>query len=163
MVFRPGEYGEEVAAILESPNGAAMLRATSASRLFSGARAPEPAMAGLYLHFGCWQEAHEIAQEIKTREGSYWHALVHRAEPDDFNSGYWFGQVGRHPIFPELARAAAEAGIGDGTSWDPKAFIKLCAEARVRPGSELAERVENVKRVEWELLFAYCAERNIGQ
>lgn len=158
-MFRHDEYGDEVAAILASPDGPALLMATSAGRLFSGARAPEAAMAGLYLHFGCWEEAHQLAQDIETREGSYWHALVHRAEPDDFNSGYWFGQVGRHPIFPALAKAAAEIGLDTGTSWDPHAFIKLCAAARARPGSELEQRVSQVRRVEWQMLFDYCAQK----
>src|SRR5690242_3338008 len=117
MAFHPHSYGPEVAAILAlADNGERLmplvqgkcvseearrrLAAADARALFAGARAPEAAMAGLYLYFGCWDKAHEIAQGIENAEGSYWHAIVHRQEPDAANSGYWFRQAGAHPIFP---------------------------------------------------------------
>ena len=128
------------------------LRASSTARLFAGARAPEAAMSGLYVYFSCFEEAHTIAQDIATAEGSYWHAIVHRQEPDAGNAAYWFRQVGGHPIFPALARAAGREG-----SWDPFAFIEMCEQARRQPGSELEDRARAIQRVEWQLLFDYCA------
>ena len=73
------------------------LEMASAGDLFPTSRAPEAALAGLYFYFSCWDDAHRVAQDISTAEGSYWHAIVHRQEPDDWNSAYWFRQVGRHP------------------------------------------------------------------
>ena len=96
------------------------LNATNAHALFPHARAPKAAMAGLYLYFGCWNEAHEVAQNVGTPEGSYWHAIVHRQEPDAGNSAYWFRQVRAHPIFPALAKVA---GV---EKWDPLEFIRQC-------------------------------------
>jgi hypothetical protein len=128
------------------------LRGTSPPRLFPGARAPEAAMSGLYVYFSCFEEAHSIAQDIATAEGSYWHAIVHRQEPDAGNSAYWFRQVGTHPIFPALARAA-----GNGERWDPFAFIEQCEQARRQPGSEFETRARAVQLIEWQLLFDYCA------
>src|SRR4051812_4798889 len=90
------------------------------------ANVPEPARAGLYLHAGFWDEAHEIAQSISTTDGSYWHAIVHRQEPDAGNAGYWFHRVGAHPIFPVLAKRAAEIDPAFDGPWDPIAFVDYC-------------------------------------
>lgn len=103
----------------------ARLQAVSAARLFPGARAPEAALSGLYVYFSCFEEAHQIAQDIATAEGSYWHAIVHRQEPDAGNAAYWFRQVGAHPIFPALARAAGREG-----QWGP-----VCVHRNVRAGA----------------------------
>jgi hypothetical protein len=128
------------------------LRAVSAARLFAGARAPEAALSGLYVYFSCFEEAHAMSQDIPTAEGSYWHAIVHRQEPDAGNAAYWFRRVGAHPIFPALARAAGQDG-----PWDPLAFIEMCEQARRQPGSELEARAQAIQRTEWQLLFDYCA------
>ena len=169
FVFQAADYGPEVAAILALDGGgerlmplamercsseAALerLRAASPPGLFAKARAPEAAMSGLYVYFSCFEEAHALAQDIATAEGSYWHGIVHRQEPDAGNAAYWFRQVGAHPIFPVLARAAGQEG-----RWDPFAFIEQCEQARRQPGSELETRVRALQRVEWQLLFDYCA------
>jgi hypothetical protein len=162
MLFDPQAYGPQVAAILaldgngerltplvqsgcSSPEALSRLKSTSGTELFSKARAPQAALAGLYLYFGCWAEAHQVAQDIETPDGSYWHAIVHRQEPDAGNSSYWFRQVGRHPIFPALAKIA-------GTPrWDPFEFISLCE--RAAPGAL------ELQRAEWQLLFDYCAAK----
>ena len=135
------------------------LQTAGARGLFAGSRAPEAALAGLYLYFSCWDEAHEAAQNIPTPEGSYWHAIVHRQEPDDWNSSYWFRQAGRHAIFPKLAECAAGFGIGGASRWDPTEFIAVCAEARREPGGDLERRALEVQRIEWQLLFDYCAAK----
>ena len=174
MEFDPRVYGEEVAAILaldgdgqrlmplaegrcSSDRAYQALQATSAGRVFKGAQAPEAAMAGLYLYFSCLDEAHEIAQEIHTPEGSFWHAIMHRQEPDEGNSGYWFNRVGAHPIFPALHSAATEIGVNLGPRWNPHLFIDFCQQARRQPGSEMERRALEVQRSEWQLLFHHCA------
>jgi hypothetical protein len=174
MQFDPAAYGEEVAAILaldglgervmplaegrcSSDPAREILRAVDAVRLFPGARSPHAAIAGLYLYFSCWDEAHQTAQDIPTAEGSYWHAIVHRQEPDEGNSGYWFRRVGAHAVFPDLRKEAAALGVDFGVQWDPLAFVEFCERARREPGSEREQQALEVQRAEWQLLFDYCA------
>ncbi len=176
MEFDPQAYGEEVAEILALDGGGqrlmplalgrcsseearSRLSATTAARLFPGARAPEAALGGLYLYFSCIDDAHGIAQDIPTPEGSYWHGIVHRQEPDAGNSSYWFRRVGAHPIFPALLETAADLGVDFGERWDPFAFIEYCERARRNPGSAEEQRALAVQRAEWQLLFDYCAAR----
>jgi hypothetical protein len=178
MSFDAKAFGDQVAAILaldgsgerlmpltvsrcSSDRAREMLRASTAHALFPSARAPEAALAGLYLYFSCFDDAHEIAQRIDSVDGSFWHAIVHRQEPDAGNSSYWFRRAGLHPIFPALAERAA--GIGGRYSvklpaaWDPFAFINLCEAARERPGSNIEKAALEIQRAEWQLLFDHCA------
>ena len=126
--FRAHKYGEEIARLLamhgngemEMPlirpalgvgSARAALEGRSAVALFPEGRAPEAALAGLYLYFGCWDEAHQHADAAETRENYYWHAIVHRQEPDAWNAGYWFRKTGSHAIFPALVRGSARGRL----------------------------------------------------
>jgi len=183
-LFDPTAYGPDVAAILEldghgerlmplapgllpkdtrcsNPEAPGRLKAVTARQLFPNSRAPEAALAGLYLYFSCLDEAHEIAQSLDSPEGSYWHAILHRQEPDPGNSNYWFGRVGAHPIFPPLRERAAALGVDFGGRWDAFAFIQLCERARAQSGSDLETRALQVQRAEWQLLFDYCAAKKL--
>jgi len=140
------------------------LRGASAGALFPGALSPQGALAGLWLYFSCFDEGHSIAQDLPTPEGSYWHAILHRQEPDDWNSGYWFRQLGRHPVFEPLALEAARlasarsaAGFTSPSPWDPEAFIRFCSRARDIEGGEEEKLAREIQRAEWRLLFSWCA------
>jgi hypothetical protein len=133
------------------------LQAAGPRDLFPQSRAPEAAMAGLYLYFSCLDEAHTLAQAVDTPDGGFWHGIMHRQEPDAGNAGYWFRRVGRHAIFPELRDAAQALGYAAGASWDPFAFIAACEEARRGAGSELELLMRRVQLAEWQLLFQHCA------
>jgi hypothetical protein len=124
--------------------------------------------AGLWLHFNYLDESHAISQELHTTTGSYWHAMMHRREPDFDNAKYWFRRVGAHPVYEPLRRTAAEwaeappaaAFLRTQTDWDPFAFVDLCAAALVGrvPCEELCQQIQ--KR-EWELLFDWCYRQAI--
>jgi hypothetical protein len=140
------------------------LSESSIADLFPDARAPEAAMAGLWLYFSCLDETHKIAQDINTAEGSFWHGIMHRQEPDAGNSAYWFRRVGAHPVFPELRQASAPiveqskgCGFRLGSNWDPFAFIDFCEQARQEPGTAAETTALKIQRAEWQLLFSYCA------
>jgi hypothetical protein len=137
---------------------------TGAKTLFPHARAPEAAQAGLYLYFSCFDEAHEIAQSIATSEGSYWHAIVHRQEPDAGNSAYWFRRVGNHAIFPTLHTEAAriaktlpDAEVRLPDRWDPFWFIELCGKVLRHAAYDPMQAAREIQHAEWQLLFHYCA------
>jgi hypothetical protein len=164
-MFDPRVYGEDVAKILALDGGGERLMplvraksgASQARDLVKAANLAPLLSAGLYLYFDCWDEAHTTAQDIHSAEGSYWHAVVHRQEPDAWNSGYWFRQVGTHAIFPELRVRAIDSGMACGARWDPIAFIDYCE--RAARGSDEERIAQEVQRAEWQLLFAWCARR----
>jgi hypothetical protein len=127
-------------------------------------------LAGLLLYFDGLDESHALSQGLETVEGSYWHALLHRREPDFWNSKYWFKRVGTHPVYASLRDAAAQLAEGQTgrvaflttqASWDAAAFVDLC-EASFDATAPEHELCRQVQRVEWELLFAYCYERAVG-
>lgn len=44
---------------------------------------------------GDWEAAHECAQTVADRDGSWAHAYLHRKEGDVGNAGYWYSRAGR--------------------------------------------------------------------
>jgi hypothetical protein len=161
-IFALAENGERLMPLAEgtccSAEALARLQGWKPENLFPAARAPRAALAGLYLYFSCRDEAHEVAQSDSSADGSYWHAIVHRQEPDAGNASYWFRRVGQHPVFAPLAERAQSVATGhpetsldfSGT-WNANAF---------QPGSELERAALEIQRAEWQLLFDHCARRS---
>jgi hypothetical protein len=153
-----------VAAVCASDEANRRLSASSPSGLFPHAFSPEGAFAGMWLYFSCFEQCHAIAQDLHTAEGSFWHGILHRQEPDSGNAAYWFRRAGHHAVFPALHHAAQEiveaypaAEFRPGPNWDPFAFIMFCERARQQPGSPSERAALEIQRAEWQLLFDYCA------
>ena len=177
MKFDSTAYGPAVAAILaldgngerlmplasgrcSSAEAVTKIDTAGASSLFPKSRAPEAALSGLYLYFSAIDKAHEVAQSVGSAEGAYWHGIVHRQEPDPSNARYWLRRVGSHRIFGDLARAAERfpaAKVSPNGRWDPIRFVEICEQAQSQPDSPLAQMALELQRVEWQLLFDYCA------
>ena len=181
MGFDPSKYGAEITRLLSlDSNGAQAptlvcgpcrneaarveLKKHEAAKLFPGRKEPKAPMAGLWLYFSCFEEAHQLVNDLHSPECMFWHAILHRQEPDSGNSAYWFRQLGEHAIFPALALETreilkrnpdAEFRIGD---WDPYAFINFCERARDQPGSTQAQTAMEIQLVEWQLLFDYSVK-----
>jgi hypothetical protein len=55
-----------------------------------------PALAALWQDAkGDWDAAHRIAQDIKSEDGAWIHAYLHRKEGDASNAAYWYGHAGK--------------------------------------------------------------------
>ncbi len=181
MPFDPARYHPTIAVILNAneggerlmplaggsccdPEAAKLLRAAGAAELFPDSVAPEAALSGMWLYLSCLEESHQVSQEIDTVEGSFWHGILHRQEPDAGNAAYWFRRVGRHAVFGDLLREASaiaarypQANWTPGKNWDPFEFIDFCERARRRPGTQAERAALEMQRAEWQLLFAWCA------
>jgi len=57
----------------------------------------EPLQAMWYARKGNWDKAHNIAQSISTKSGSWIHAYLHRVEGDLSNADYWYKRAGKPP------------------------------------------------------------------
>src|ERR1700681_1182299 len=99
MPFDSSKFGAEVARVLAYDGGGQRLmpltcgpcsseearrelQAIHPKELFPDAAQPDASMAGLWLYFSCFEEAHKLADACTAREGDLWHAIVHRQEPD---------------------------------------------------------------------------------
>jgi len=137
------------------------------------------ARAGLLLSADHFAESHSVCQALETVEGSYWHGILHRREPDPSNAKYWFRRVGYHPIWPVLvdppaghpARGSkALADVTQVAGWDPERFVDACASlsllraagGKAGPGDEYRAQLEDLE--EWEVfcLLRFCVEGAAG-
>lgn len=130
------------------------------------------ARAGLFLAIDAWDEAHAVAQDLDIPEGSYWHGIVHRREPDASNAKYWFRRVGRHPVFeqlgnPQVRQSLKQAAVFDDIvtagHWDPFRFVDWCMRCEDGKRPELRSELEELQRWEMLLLLTYCVRQALGK
>jgi hypothetical protein len=121
--------------------------------------------AGLWLLFDYMTESHDLSQKIATPSGSYWHAILHRREPDASNAKYWIARVGEHPVGSELLEDAREIATKAGaagkvlseqlqkfTTWDGAWFVDRCTTAG---DPQTTKVLLDIQQREWLLLFDY--------
>ncbi len=131
--------------------------------LFPRSREPQCAFSGLLLWLGGWEQCHTTSQDVEGATGSYWHAIVHRMEPDFWNSDYWFRRVGAYPTFDALSKSAADLSAAYPQvswkvpkPWNPSSFTKLCQQAASGNGESKALATA-IHSLECRLLFRWCA------
>ena len=74
--------------------------------------------AGLHLLNDDIHNCHIIAQEHENSDSNYWHAILHRREPDYWNSKYWYRRVDNHPVIQQMKN--------EEVGWDPFNFVAQC-------------------------------------
>jgi hypothetical protein len=160
--FDPAKYGPAIASLLAvprlmplepgTPDGEPIRHQIAALDVSPACR------AGLYLYFDFLDESHTISQDLDTPEGSAWHAIMHRREPDPSNSKYWWRLVGPHPFLDQLREQAPALGY---TFTTPETFVEFCERVRGAntPDEVLAKRVQ---LLEWQLLFDWCWRTTSG-
>jgi hypothetical protein len=154
--------------------GASLEQVLAPGQLFGGRDVADGDMAqccrsALWLRFGFLDQSHEISQSIGTPEGSYWHGIMHRHEPDYSNAKYWFRRVGRHPVFAQLGPLAREAIGRSGASldfaregsWDPLQFVDVCQQHA--SGGDARDQVRKLIELEWSVLFDACYRQASGE
>lgn len=104
-------------------------------------------LAGLWLLAGDLDASHEYSQAIEDRDGSFWHAIMHRREGDFGNAKYWFRRVGDHPVLRQLR---------DSAYGDPYDFVDTVELASRR--SAAAPSLIAAQWTEWQALFAHCLD-----
>ena len=127
--------------------------------------------AGLFQWHDFLDESHELSQSIEgqgeNQLGDYWHAIMHRREPDYSNAKYWFRRIGNQPIYRELRlyadgvlekSTAAEAPkwrerLVAGSKWDPFAFVDMCEECAQDETTELALAARRIQYAEMSMLI----------
>jgi hypothetical protein len=129
------------------------------------------ARVGLFQWHDFLDESHTLSQSIEgqgdNRLGDYWHAIMHRREPDYSNAKYWFRQIGRQQIYRSLQKEADNTlarltgpevtrwrdRLQPGSNWDPFAFVDLCEECAADESADLAHAARRIQYVEMSLLM----------
>jgi hypothetical protein len=156
--FNAADYGPAVAALLAKPRLAPLGPGAPDESMRPKLQAldlPPLCRAGLWLYFDFLDESHRLSQDIETPDGSSWHAIVHRREPDAENSKYWWRRVGKHPVLDSLRDQSPALGY---TFTTPAAFVDHCERHR-NTGSPEEEIAKRVQLLEWQLLFDWCHAR----
>src|SRR5262249_10233497 len=115
-------------------------------------------LSGLWLYHDFLDPSHTLSQDISSSTGSFWHAIMHRREPDAGNSKYWWRRVGSHAVLTQLAEQAPALGY---RYRDPAEFVGFADRVR-DTGSADEELARQVQRLEWELLFDLCYRQALG-
>jgi hypothetical protein len=111
--------------------------------------------------------SHSISQGIENPDGSLVHAIMHRREPDYWNSKYWWRRVGKHPCFPKIAQRVSEILKSKGESdlaaklvprgdWDACAFVDACEAAEGLPTTDArVALLREIQRIESEVALEH--------
>ena len=92
---------------------------------------------GIRMYVDDIHGAHALCQDVNTTSVSYWHAIMHRREPDYSNSRYWHRLAAGHPLLTQ----------------SPNGIVPQVEAANGKESPELLK----LQRQEWLNLFEHCA------
>ncbi len=125
-------------------------------------------VSGFLIWNDCEDEAHSLAQNIPIAEGSYFHAIIHRREPDIWNSGYWFKRTGDHPVYSLIYDYVAEYSSDKlkrilllKNKWDPEVFNKIIEDAQ-KNGNMNDKELTEIQHAEILFLIAHSYRHSLG-
>ncbi|MCM2372704.1 hypothetical protein [Aporhodopirellula aestuarii] len=142
--------------LTEGPTDAALtslLSRPQACRLSTnsgGSPIPSLALSGLWLLAGDLDRSHTISQDEPSREGSFWHGIMHRREGDYSNASYWFHRVRSSVVFEQLAE------IYPDSYGDPFEFNDAVAAAVRQRDEDKVSELQQIQWTEWQLLLREC-------
>lgn len=130
--------------------------------------------AGLLLWHDAADESHQLSQSIeglgKEHAGDYWHAILHRREPDYSNAKYWFRQFPIPGVMSAIVPCTLQAlqDVQDGETWkkrllakgyfvDPFAFVDFCEACEGREDSPLGQAARQIQAAEmhYQMIMTY--------
>jgi len=156
------------------------LHAACSTPLFAQAKSTTAAtalMAGLFLLHDYLEESHALSQSIEGQgddsSGDYWHAIMHRREPDYSNAKYWIRRVGQHPVHSQLydllssnlqnlQADADDTGqlflrqIASLPTWNPTTFVDFCQTCEQAPQTNSYHLACAIQYLEMRLLLEHC-------
>lgn len=160
------------------PKWLARTMQAAADQLPGGSVEKTAVAAGLHLLYDDLDGSHALSQTVEGRgqhrNGDYWHAIMHRREPDYGNSPYWFRRVGSHPVMAELPTVLervrqeipsptldtwAPRLVKNGV-WDAFAYVDACEAAAQNPSDHDFRRgLEELQHFEMlHLLVQSCRD-----
>ena len=127
----------------------------------------ELARATVLLWHDHWDPAHLLPQRFENADGSFVHAIIHRREPDYWNSKYWFRRAAGHPCLTEIATRARQlpaqaddpgllTRLLSRGAWDALGFVDECQRCAGLPADDPAHLLaRRLQRLEFEVLLAH--------
>lgn len=110
--------------------------------------------------------SHTVSQAIENQDGSLIHAVMHRREPDYWNSKYWWRHASRHPCFGELGLRVAEflrqrseselaARLVPGGQWDAFAFVDECEVVAGAATGQRKDLLRELQQIETQVALQH--------
>lgn len=129
---------------------------------------PAAVLPGVLAYADDWEGAHEAAQGDPSALGNWWHAILHRREPDADNAMYWYRRVRLPgPVGAALGREVAVAwrtaglpgadALRDDAPFDPAPFVAACEDARAgRLDARAVAALVAIQRLEWRAAIRWA-------